>query len=135
MFADIDASMERIAYKRNAAQPDDCPNQVGVLRHLCGPTGPCGVSPGLAVLRHLGVPTGLHGISPGLAWMAGCFRSRVQRPHHARAAKSCPVTHVTIKTGPIPGHPAWPFAARSLIRSMAVPIAAPPCGYAAAPPR
>ena len=80
MLADIEAPMERIADKHNAAQSEDRPtvgvheaaqapdrrNQQRVLRHLAVQTGLHSISPGLGVPRHLSAQMGLHGISRGL---------------------------------------------------------------------
>jgi hypothetical protein len=55
--------MERIAYKHNAAQSEDCPtyrgNQQGVLRHLGVQTDLHDVSPGLARVKTLAAASGL----------------------------------------------------------------------------
>jgi len=55
--------MERIAYKHNAAQSEDCPtyrgNQQGLLRHLGDQTGLHDISPGLRGLRPQVAASGL----------------------------------------------------------------------------
>jgi hypothetical protein len=56
-------TMERIAYKHNAAQSEDCPtyrgNQQGVPRHLDDQTGLHDISPGLRGLRPQVAASGL----------------------------------------------------------------------------
>jgi hypothetical protein len=101
MFSDIDTPVERIAYKHNAAQSDDCPNQHGVLRHLGGQMGPQSISPRLAMLRHLSGQTGLHGISPGLGGETlAVLQVKCSTPTLCPDREILPVTRVTAKAHP-----------------------------------
>jgi hypothetical protein len=109
MLADIEAPMERIADKHNAAQSEDCPT-VGVHEAAQAPDR----RNQQRVLRHLTVQTGLHGISPGrcvgktLAAASGLVFNAHIMPGPRNLA--CDASHS--KRNPAAASRAWALACR-----------------------
>jgi hypothetical protein len=90
--------VENIAYKRNAAQSEDCPNRQGVPRHPDVQTGLQGISPRLAMLQHLSGPRACMASLRGLVarpWLL--LQVSCSTPARCRGSEIRLVTRLTAK--------------------------------------